>query len=371
MSLSKFLSSKSKEKTHIYWFAHYNTNSISFRYRGLYVLEALKEKYKITYSIVYPELTLKQIVRFFIIYFSALVLINKNSLIVFQKIHSNRLYSFFLKVLVKIRKEHALYDTDDADYLRYKENNINFFLKNCKYCSVGSDALGRYARKYNNNVYVLTTPIIHHNKIKTEKNKVFHLGWIGNLGQNKYKIEPFSHKLSLFNYILPAIKSIKYEFKFTLLGVVNTKDKEDIYNYLKESTHITLNIPENLNWLDEDRIYNMVQEFDLGLSPLVNHEFNIAKSAFKAKQYFSCGVPVIASPVGENMKFVKNGINGFFCKTIEDFNQKILDFITMENSNYDIYSKNALNSLSHFCLDSYCSQFFKNFLYPHNQNGRS
>ena len=39
---------------------------------------------------------------------------------------------------------------------------------------------------------------------------------------------------------------------------------------------------------------------------MLNHPFNQAKSAFKAKQYLSCGIPVIASDVGENRKFVLN-----------------------------------------------------------------
>jgi glycosyltransferase involved in cell wall biosynthesis len=52
----------------------------------------------------------------------------------------------------------------------------------------------------------------------------------------------------------------------------------------------------------------------VGIMPLDNDDFSKGKSAFKLIQYMSCGLPLVASSVGENNNVVKNGRNGFLVK---------------------------------------------------------
>ncbi len=40
---------------YIYWFAYYNLNAPSVRYRAQYPLKFLKEKYNIQNTFIYPE----------------------------------------------------------------------------------------------------------------------------------------------------------------------------------------------------------------------------------------------------------------------------------------------------------------------------
>lgn len=49
----------------------------------------------------------------------------------------------------------------------------------------------------------------------------------------------------------------------------------------------------------------------VGIMPLTDDDFSQGKSAFKLLQYQASGLPLIASPVGENNQVVKPGKNGF------------------------------------------------------------
>ena len=63
----------------------------------------------------------------------------------------------------------------------------------------------------------------------------------------------------------------------------------------------------------------MIHTFDIGLMPLTDTPWNRGKCALKVIEYMACGVPAIASPVGENNYIVKDGINGFLPSTIEEW----------------------------------------------------
>ena len=54
---------------------------------------------------------------------------------------------------------------------------------------------------------------------------------------------------------------------------------------------------------------------DIGIMPLCDDDFSRGKSAYKLIQYAASGLPAIASPVGENRYFIRDGINGFTPKT--------------------------------------------------------
>ena len=121
---------------HIYYFSRYNIQGISTRYRGLYILKEIKKNNGINYSFIYPSYQPKIIIQFLKIFLEILFARKQNSLIVFQKLHTNRIYTNLLKVLLKIKNKNTIYDTDDADYLRYKKENIHFFMQHANYCTV-------------------------------------------------------------------------------------------------------------------------------------------------------------------------------------------------------------------------------------------
>lgn len=115
----------------------------------------------------------------------------------------------------------------------------------------------------------------------------------------------------MFSIFFLELSKISFPIKLTLIGVKNQKDIPEIREYFKEQSNIEIEIPTNLQWENDAWIYPKILTFDLGVSPMNNHLFNKSKSAFKAKQYLSCGIPTAACNVGDNKEFVKHNKNGF------------------------------------------------------------
>jgi len=253
-----------------------------------------------------------------------------------------------------------VYDIDDAEYLRTKTKSLHFFLKNCKVILVGSNKLHEYCIKYNPNVLIQTSPVISHNYRKQKKQNTLTIGWVGNTGNGDTLSHPFSHKSSLFKLFFCSITQIKTPIKLILIGIKSTSDILEIKSYFKHSPNIDIEILLNLNWKDDHWLYKDISQFDVGISPMLNHPFNQAKSAFKAKQYLSCGVPVIASNVGENSKFVINNYNGILCKDSEDFVSALNKFIFMKDEEYLEFSKNCLKDTDQYSVDNYCKNLIDN-----------
>ena len=87
----------------IYWFAFYNPQSASVRYRGWYPLEFIRKNYGINSYFVCAGYKPVNVLRFMQAYFSALFFRKENSLIVVQRVYSNWIYANALRVSKKLK----------------------------------------------------------------------------------------------------------------------------------------------------------------------------------------------------------------------------------------------------------------------------
>lgn len=337
---------------HIYWFAPYNLTCPSTRYRGLLPLEELKKE-GITYDFFYPQASWRAYWQFLFLVFRIVFFRKANSLLVIQKICSTRAYGRTLRWLVKRNPKATLYDLDDAEYYRQPTSSLHFFLQHCEWIQVGSHALAAYARQFNEQVFINTSPVPIQAITKQEKKNCLTLGWVGDFGNGKAISKAFAHKTSLFQLLFPLLKELSFPIKLILVGVKSPDDIPLIERYFEGCSSIQLEIPTNLDWTNDAWLYTSILEFDVGLSPLVDHPFNRAKSAFKAKQYLACGVPVIASAVGENALFVQQDMNGWLCSCPEDWKQALHYFQGLEKATYAAYVEQALAGRANFSLTHY------------------
>lgn len=343
-----------KAKSHIYWFAPYNLSCPSTRYRGKYPLEYLQNEKQISYDFIWPEKSVTTIFKFLKLFLEILFFRRKNSIVVIQKICTNKYYANLLKLLVWLRNKNTIYDIDDAEYYRWPPQTLIFFIKHCQYVQVGSEALLNYCLQWNQNVTLATSPVISHAHRKTNKGGKPVLGWVGDFGNGKAISKAFSHKTNLYKLFFSRLELIKYPLKLVLIGVKNQADIPELRALFSQYPNIELEIPINLNWKNDTWLYSKIVEFDIGLSPLVAHPFNEAKSAFKAKQYLSCGVPVVASDIGENNKFIIDGANGFLCKSPDEFIEAIDQIVGMDKKEYNELIFHALETEEKFSLKNYC-----------------
>lgn len=337
---------------HIYWFAYFNLNEPSVRYRARFPLQQLKDKHNITFSIVYPGYDFQNFSNFILTFFSVLFFRKRNSVIVFQKIFTNGIYARALKVLLFFRPYYTIYDIDDAEYTRRPAKTIHYFMKNCSVCSAGSKSLVDYIRNLNPNVFLLTSPVIDHGFTKTGFEGVLTVGWVGYYG---------AHRQNLIQLIFPALKSIEFPIKLKLLGVSNEKEVQEIKSYFIDNKNISIETPLRLDWHNEESIYKIIRTFDIGISPLIDNEFNRGKSAFKLKQYLSCGIPALGSRVGENETFIQDGVNGYLCDKPSDYYHKLTLIKESKNCMYSKLSENAKRTFTTFSIDNYCLTFINFF----------
>ena len=342
------MKNSNKNHRHIYWFSFYNLDSISGRYRGKYVLEYLNKYYNVTYSFVFPSYKLYLFFVFIKTFLAALFHLNKKSIIVIQKVCTNNSYAKSLKLLNKIRPSKIIYDIDDAEWTRYDPENLNYFIENSHACFVGSDVVYDYCKQRNPNVTLITSPIIDHHIYKTKKNLQFTIGWIGDYSD---------HKESLKANFFQAIYNINFSMKVVLLGIKNQEEKNSILIFFESKKNIQFEIPLILNWKNEKEIYTLISSFDVGISTLSNSEFDKGKSAFKLKQYLSCGIPVLSSNLGENSKFVNHGINGYLCENSADFYIYINHLKNLNNADYDLMCNNCKLNNDVFSMKTYCELF--------------
>ncbi len=345
---------------HIYWFAPYDLTCPSTRYRGKLPLDYFAKHKQISHDFISPQRTLFGLFSFLWLCLKILFFRKKNSLIVVQKICSNRFYANIIKLLIRIRNQNTLYDIDDAEYYRQETVSLHYFLSHCRAVQVGSEALQKYCLKYNPKVYIATSPVCFHKNRKAKRNPKLELGWVGDFGNGKAISKAFAHKTSLLKILFPALKQLNIPIKLVLIGIKNKQDIPIVKQYFKDYPHVELEMPTGLDWTNDSWLYAKIAQFDIGLSPMVLHPFNEAKSAFKAKQYLSCGVPTIASNTGENHKFVHHGKNGFIANSPLEFKKYIVQIALMSDQEYQKYANYAANHCESFSMKTYCNILIQN-----------
>ncbi|KKO19062.1 MAG: hypothetical protein BROFUL_02243 [Candidatus Brocadia fulgida] len=167
----------------------------------------------------------------------------------------------------------------------------------------GNQYLKAQALPYNNNVVVIPTAIgtsRYTMKDYRRDKKNITLGWIG----SKSSL-PFLEELT------PAFDQLASKDKSLELKI--------ICNDFFECR--TMPVIKKM-WALEDENADL-QDVDIGLAPLPNHEWTKGKCATKLLQYLSVGIPVVCSPVGVHNEIIQEGVNGLFAASAQEWVEKI------------------------------------------------
>jgi glycosyltransferase involved in cell wall biosynthesis len=76
------------------------------------------------------------------------------------------------------------------------------------------------------------------------------------------------------------------------------------------------------SWSQETELVD-IQDFDIGIMPLFDTELARGKCGFKMLQYMSCGIPVIASPVGVNRDILNRADFGIAALSKADWTEAL------------------------------------------------
>jgi aminomethyltransferase len=213
-------------------------------------------------------------------------------------------------LVAKVFGKKIIFDFDDAIWLSNSSESNRFFaplkwhsnvfsICNWSYkVSVGNEYLRNTALIHNKQVFINPTTIDTenlHNQIKDHHDETKVIGWKGSHSTIKY-LEP----------IFPILKKLKekYNFKFIVISDEPPEFNHDEFEFIK--------------WNKENEISDLLR-INIGIMPLTKDPWSEGKCGFKALQYMSLGVPALVSPVGVNETIVDHGINGFVCKTDQDW----------------------------------------------------
>ncbi len=195
----------------------------------------------------------------------------------------------------------------------------------------GNVYLAEHARRFNPNVEILPTGL-DTRAYKTITEKVgdgkIRLVWIGSRSTLPY-----------LKQVSSALEEIGSRFDNVILRIIS-----DEFFDLQ-------NIPvEKQPWSLETEATGLLSS-DVGLSPLADNNFTRCKCGFKILQYQAAGLPVVASPVGVNAEFIRDGVNGYHAVTVTDWVEK-LSTLVKDKSIRTRMGQSARQTVLSFDLDT-------------------
>ena len=209
-----------------------------------------------------------------------------------------------------------IYDFDDA--IMYSPNrpgrnspsHLNSFRRTAKLADVviaGNSYLADHAQKFNTNVKILPTGLevkAYGIETKVKDDSRIRLVWIGSKSTLQYLAE-----------IKPALEQIGLRYDNVTLRII-CDDFFDLKNMEVEKC----------KWSLEKQAEDLTTSH-IGLAPLPDNRFTRGKCGFKILQYQAADLPVIASPVGVNSEYVRNGVTGFHASNIQEWIDRICELI--------------------------------------------
>ena len=234
------------------------------------------------------------------------------------------------KFFARVKKLGYLYiDEMDDHPIRWREGyegtgNINFV--GVHGIQTSTEYLADYFKQFNPNVKVFDNQLKNIAPLRDFKN------------QQKFPVRIFFGALNRdeeFMDLLPILNKIaqKYGDKVEFKMIAN----KELFELLETKNKILVGDPKvyNAQFIDYDKYLGTLRESDIALLPLLDNEFNRAKSDLKFIESAACGAAVLASPVVYS-KTIKENVNGLIFRDKKEFAQKLQLLIDKQEKRYDI-----------------------------------
>jgi len=126
------------------------------------------------------------------------------------------------------------------------------------------------------------------------------IGWIGG--------GTHSEDLRLLDEIIDPICEDNKDVKFVICSYFG-EDLQNLPDFLRNRKNVE--IVNHWAPVLKYPVHLSRQDFDIGLAPLRDNEFNRAKSNLRWLEYSALGIPTVASQVGHFAETIKHGVDGF------------------------------------------------------------
>ena len=229
---------------------------------------------------------------------------------------------YFLQKLLKSRSVKVLFDMADAVFLptgrvfginmRSGTFCLEKILKNVDFVTVNGHYLQEYSMSFNRETAIVHDPIdtmLFSPRLNSRKKGVT-IGWEGN---------PKMHYENLAMLIKPLERlSREFDLRFKIVSYLGDLRVNQLFKGLEKTMKIDYGSDR---WIPLEDFAECMSDFDILVSPLQKTAWYEGKSGFRAGIGMAMGIPVVASPVGEQKYVIRQGINGFLAVTQEDWYQ--------------------------------------------------
>ena len=211
----------------------------------------------------------------------------------------------WLTRLLARRTRRLVFDFDDAVFLEYPARAREIVRRAWRVLA-GSHFNLQYAAALNPSAAVLVpspVPVERYGAGPTAQSasapggpRPVRIGWIGGSSTARY--------LGILEAPLRALRSRGYDLELLVAG---HRERTDLLPEV-DGVRVTA-VPA----YGAAELPDLVNAVDIGVMPLVDAEWERGKCAMKALLHMAAGQPVVATPVGEAVHVVADGVTGFLC----------------------------------------------------------
>ena len=115
----------------------------------------------------------------------------------------------------------------------------------------------------------------------------------------------------------------------TLLAAVYRK-KSFNFTIISGSKRPLVDLPIPWSWLPYDALKEAerIGGACAGLAPLEDTPYGHCKDVYKVKTYMACGVPPIATAIGNNLDVIRDGKTGYLVSSTEEWEARLLELVS-------------------------------------------
>lgn len=238
--------------------------------------------------------------------------------VIVGRVSTPQIYLF--EKLLRNRSVRVIFDLDDALFLptsklfganiRPRSFCLEELVKNADFVTVNGHYLMNYVKALNEKTAIVHDPVdteLFNPKLRISHEKIT-IGWEG---------APRSHYENLAFLIDPLKRLAKeYDIRFKIVSYLGDLRVKKMFSKLEKLMEIDYGLE---HWVTMDEFAESLSDFDILAAPLQRTPWYEGKSALRVGIGMAMGMPVVASPVGEQKYIIKDSLNGFLAQNEDDW----------------------------------------------------